>query len=192
VKNKVETILSSSDKVLEEIIHKIDEPKIDSSNNVFNDLLSCVIEQQIHYRSTKRVFQKMLTLSNLEQLTPLNFEQFEEKALGTIKLSMRKNETILRVCEFWSQNNIEWHSLSSIKGIGKWTIDMILLYTLNRPNVFPYDDFHLKQIMVSLYKLDSKVKLKSQMIRVSENWGEQKSLAVKYLLAWKHSVKGQL
>jgi DNA-3-methyladenine glycosylase II len=75
--------------------------------------------------------------------------------------------------------------LSAIKGIGKWTMDMILLYTLERPNVFPYDDFHLKQIMVSLYGLDSKVKLKAQMIGVSEHWGHQKSLAVRYLLAWK-------
>jgi DNA-3-methyladenine glycosylase II len=79
--------------------------------------------------------------------------------------------------------------LSSIKGIGKWTIDMILLYTLNRPNVFPYEDFHLKQIMVSLYGLNEKVKLKAQMLAVAENWGEQKSLAVLYLLAYKQYNK---
>ena len=75
--------------------------------------------------------------------------------------------------------------LSSIKGIGKWTIDMILLYTLQRPNVFPYDDFHVKEIMVKRYGLNPNSRLKAQMLDISEAWGTHKSLAVKYLLAWK-------
>ncbi len=62
---------------------------------------------------------------------------------------------------------------------------MILLYTLNRPNVFPYDDFHLKNIMVKLYKLDEKSRLKAQMLDVASAWGEHKSLAVLYLLTYK-------
>jgi DNA-3-methyladenine glycosylase II len=76
--------------------------------------------------------------------------------------------------------------LSGIKGIGKWTIDMILLYTLERPNIFPSDDFHLKQIMTSLYHLHPKAKLRAQMLKVAEQWGNQKSLATLYLLAWKY------
>lgn len=66
---------------------------------------------------------------------------------------------------------------------------MVLLYTLQRTNVFPYDDFHLKQIMVAEYGLDAKTKLKTQMLEVAENWGAHKSLAVLYLLAWKSYLK---
>ena len=100
--------------------------------------------------------------------------------------------------EYWSNNTLDFNKLtdeeviaelSSIKGIGKWTIDMILLYTLERPNIFPYDDFHLKQIMISLYNLDPKAKLKAQMLEVAEKWGNQKSLAVLYLLNWKKHNK---
>ena len=65
---------------------------------------------------------------------------------------------------------------------------MILLYTLQRPNIFPYDDFHLKQIMVSLYGLDGNAKLKAQMLEISEMWDKQKSLAVLYLLAYKKYI----
>jgi DNA-3-methyladenine glycosylase II len=67
---------------------------------------------------------------------------------------------------------------------------MMLLYTLQRPNVFPYDDFHLKQIMVNLYSLNPNVKLKTQMNDIANDWGQQKSLAVLYLLAWKQFKKG--
>ena len=193
----------TKDLVLKNIINTIPEPQIISTHNVFHDLMSCILEQQIHYRSTKKIFQKMLNTASLEILTPENLPQFEEKAFSTIKLSIGKYETILRIVEFWNENNratnrINWQELndeevieklSSIKGIGKWTIDMILLYTLQRPNVFPYDDSHLKEIMVKLYCLDPNVKLKAQMIDISNTWGEHKSLAVKYLLAWKEFNK---
>jgi DNA-3-methyladenine glycosylase II len=190
--------LTENDAILKSIISTIPEPQFRSTNNVFHDLMSCILEQQIHYRSTKKVFQKMLNTASLEILTPENFSQFEEKAFSNIKLSTEKYETLLRIIEFWNGNKINFHelkdeeiisTLSSIKGIGKWTIDMILLYTLQRPNVFPCDDFHLKEIMIKLYSLDPNVKLKAQMIDVSNAWEEHKSLAVKYLLAWKEFNK---
>ena len=191
-------LLSKSDPILEKIILQVPQPQIVTTNDVFHDLMSCVLEQQIHYRSTKRVFQKMLNSANLERLSPANFQQFEERALGNIKLAASKYETIVGILALWEANKIDWQllqddevvsTLSTVKGIGKWTIDMILLYTLQRPNIFPYDDFHLKQIMVSLYKLDPKSKLKAQMIEIAENWGNQKSMAVLYLLAWKQYQK---
>lgn len=114
--------------------------------------------------------------------------------MSQIKLALGKYETMVLFIEYWCNNTRDFNllsneeivkELSSIKGIGKWTIDMILLYTLKRHDVFPFDDFHLKQIMVSLYNLDPKVKLKAQMLEVAKNWGNQKSLAVLYLLDWK-------
>ncbi len=195
---KTTEILRGCDPVLARIINTIPEPIIESTNDVFFDLMSCVLEQQIHYRSTKRIFQKMLERADLQTLTLDNFEKFEEKAFVNIKLSESKYETILRTLDFFKDNKINWQvlndaeviaHLSSIKGIGKWTIDMILLYTLQRPNVFPYDDFHVKEIMVKLYGLDPNSRLKAQMVDISSAWGEHKSLAVKYLLAWKEFNK---
>ncbi len=198
---EIELVLAKNDPVLKDIIHQIPKPKIVSSNHVFHDLMSCVIEQQIHYRSTKKIFQKMLDKANIEILEPGNFEQFETNALANAKLSIGKLGTITRVWTHFSESSQNWNLLSDdeiiaelslIKGIGKWTIDMILLYTLQRPNIFPSDDFHLKQIMVALYQLDEKVKLKAQMTSVSEKWGNNKSLAVLYLLDWKkfkHKLK---
>jgi DNA-3-methyladenine glycosylase II len=189
-----EILLGKLDPVLAKIIATIPKPVIASTNNMFHDLMSCIIEQQIHYRSTKKIFQKMLDAAKLKRLTPENFNQFEEKAFSNLKLSASKYETIASILAFWSTHKLDWNglsdaavieNLSAIKGIGKWTTDMILLYTLQRPNVFPYDDFHLKQIMISLYDLNPSVKLKAQMLTISKDWGTYISLAVQYLLAWK-------
>jgi DNA-3-methyladenine glycosylase II len=187
------------DAVLDKIILEIPKPEIISTQDVFHDLMSCVLEQQIHYRSTKKIFQKMMIAAGIERLTPANFQILEEKALkADAKLSMGKYETLLGILDFWETHQGDWFAmddneirsqLAQIKGIGNWTVDMILLYTLQRPDVFPYDDFHLKQIMTSLYGLDPKVKLKANMIEISEKWGDQKSLAVLYLLDWKNYQK---
>ena len=191
---ETEKTLAKNDPILEKIILQIPKPEIESTNDVFHDLMSCIIEQQIHYRSTKRIFAKALERASIDHLTINNFHLIEKHSLSQIKLAMGKYETMMTFIEYWSDNDKDFNTLSddeviaelsSIKGIGKWAIDMILLYTLNRPNIFPYDDFHLKQIMVSFYGLNEKVKLKAQMLAIADNWGEQKSLAVLYLLAYK-------
>jgi DNA-3-methyladenine glycosylase II len=196
--NQAISQLQNADDVLKNIIETIELPTIETTNDVFHDLMSCILEQQIHYRSTKKIFQKMLQTANIERLTLDNFPEFEKTAFANSKLAIGKFETVERIVDFFTVNKINWallnndeviEKLSSIKGIGKWTIDMILLYTLERPDVFPYDDFHLKEIMLKLYGLNLNVKLKAQMLDVAEVWGAHKSLAVKYLLAWKEFNK---
>jgi DNA-3-methyladenine glycosylase II len=195
---QAEKYLAHKDAQLDQIIALVPKPEIVSTNDVFHDLMSCILEQQIHYRSTKKIFQKMLQSADIERLTLENFEAFAKSSFANAKLAVGKLETIERTIDFFNANKINWtllndaevaEKLSSIKGIGKWTIDMILLYTLQRPDVFPYDDFHLKEIMVKLYGLNPNVKLKAQMLDIAEAWGEHKSLAVKYLLAWKEYNK---
>ncbi|MFK8104825.1 MAG: DNA-3-methyladenine glycosylase [Saprospiraceae bacterium] len=136
----------------------------------------------------------MLDRSNLTALTPDNFPTFEREAFEGIKLSAKKYETILNIVQHWDENDVKWvactdeeviQALSQIKGVGNWTIDMMLIYTLNRPNAFAYDDFHIKQIMTSLYDLNPKSKLKAQMKAISEPWSPFKATAFQYLIAWK-------
>lgn len=195
---KTHASILTSDPILRRIMEKIEVPRIVSTKDLFHDLMGCIIEQQIHYRSTKKIYQRLLDKASIEQLNLENFAQFEEKALPSLKLSMNKIETINAWVEFNRKNNIVWESLSDeeitstlskIKGIGKWTIDMILLYTLERSAIFPVDDFHLKQIMIELYQLDPSSKLKARMLDIAQNWGDEKSLAVRYLLEWKKSKK---
>jgi DNA-3-methyladenine glycosylase II len=190
--------LSANDAVLKNIIQTIPMPIVENTGDVFHDLMSCILEQQIHYRSSKRIFAKMLEKAALSHLTLDNFAILEEKALHSVKLSASKYETLAQTLDFFSNNKIGWHQLgdaevraqlSAIKGIGNWTMDMILLYTLERPNIFPFDDFHLKAIMVKMYGLNPNVQLKKQMLEVAAQWQPHQSLAVKYLLAWKEHYK---
>lgn len=195
----VQNHLSEKDEILKKIISNLTLSEIESTQNVFHDLMSCVLEQQIHYRSSKRIFQKMLSAANLEELTVRNFSVFEKLGFQNVKLSERKYETVLRIVDFFEQNsNIDWQNktdeevrktLAEIKGVGTWTIDMILIYTLGRPNIFPADDYHLKLVMTRLYEIDKTAKVKAQMKAIAEEWSPYQSSGVLYLLAWKEAQK---
>lgn len=54
-----------------------------------------------------------------------------------------------------------------MKRIGKWPVDMLLVYTIKRQNIMPFDDFHCKKTMLYSYALTEKSKLKVQMKEVS-------------------------
>lgn len=186
--------LSGKDEVLKQVIETIPTPDIVSTKNVFHDLMSCILEQQIHYRSTKKTFQKMLVAADLNLLTAVNFEQFEELGLKDKKLSTQKYETLGQVVDYFENNSIDWEQLGddevravlvNLKGISNWTADMILMYTLERDNILPLDDYHLKQLMGNLYKVEGKKAMRA----VGEHWAPYRSCAVKYLFGWKEFHK---
>ncbi|MGB0523714.1 MAG: DNA-3-methyladenine glycosylase family protein [Flammeovirgaceae bacterium] len=192
------THLSSHDPILKQINSQVVPLTNQSTKNVFHDLVSCIIEQQIHYRSTKKIFTKQLAASSLPELTPQNFHQMEF-ALSQLKLSQRKFETLALTVDFFQKNQLNWlemdeqtvrNTLARIKGIGKWTIDMILLFTLERPNIFPVDDYRLKKVMMKLYELQDGKTLRNSMIRLAKNWEPYRSFGVRFLLAWHEQNKG--
>ncbi len=194
--NDISKFLSQADDVLRRVINTVKINEIQSTNNVFNDLISCIIEQQIHYRSTKKIFDKMLQKTEIESLTIEKFEKFERVALKGVKLSMKKIQALNETLIFFNKNNDEWDTLSdedvkskllSIKGVGDTTVAMILIYTLKRNDVFPYSDYHLKQIMAETYSIDSK--RKSNMIKIARRWRPYSSYATRYLLEFKKQKK---
>jgi DNA-3-methyladenine glycosylase II len=189
--------LAAADPVLRAVIDATPLPVHVSTRAVFHDLMSCVVEQQIHYRSTKGTFADILARADLTMLTPGTFERFEEHGLPRFRLSAAKQRTVAAVADFFEadgNSDVDWFALSdadvraqlgTILGIGSWTVDMILLYTLERPDVFPAGDYHLKQIVSTHYGLDLTSRPTSKMNAVSGAWRPHRSLAVRYLLAWK-------
>ena len=75
--------------------------------------------------------------------------------------------------------------LTKIKGVGRWTVEMILIFTLGRPDVFAIDDLALRQAVIKLYKLKNTKTLKKRMLKISERWSPNRSLASRYLWAWR-------
>jgi DNA-3-methyladenine glycosylase II len=80
--------------------------------------------------------------------------------------------------------------LSSIKGIGKWTVQMTLMFTLERPNVFPIDDLIIKNSVIYYYNLDKTDKNLIQNVhKIAEKWSPYRSFACYYFWAAKDNLK---
>jgi DNA-3-methyladenine glycosylase II len=77
--------------------------------------------------------------------------------------------------------------LTQIKGVGKWTVEMILMFSLQHEDVLPVDDLGIQQAMIKLYKLDATNKklLYEQMYNAAEKWRPYRTYASVHLWRWK-------
>ena len=89
-------LLFPNDPVVQSLSEQLDLPPLISTGDVFHDLKSCLVEQQIHYRSTKKIFAKALERAGLERVSLDNFDAFEADGLAPLALSAAKCETVLR------------------------------------------------------------------------------------------------
>ena len=80
--------------------------------------------------------------------------------------------------------------LVEIKGVGRWTVEMLLMFSLNRFDVFPLDDLGIQNSMIKLYKLDNsdKKKLKEDMLQLSAKWSPYRTYACVHLWRWKDNA----
>ncbi len=193
----LEFIYNSDEKLKEYILNNdLSKLKINSEFTVFEDLVSCILDMQLRFRGNAVRYKRLKKLLNNQPITPDNIFSIRDEGIAEINMSRQKYQALENLTLFWEENEldkIKWQELedeqirqllSQIKGIGNWTIDMILLFTLQRQDVFPIDDFHLKKAMANLYELnlENKKNLKKEMVLISQNWKPYRSTAVLYLL----------
>ena len=78
--------------------------------------------------------------------------------------------------------------LIPIKGVGRWTVEMLLIFTLGREDVFAPDDLGIQNFMVENFKLDTsnKKKLREDMLRISARWSPYRSFACLHIWNWEN------
>ena len=190
--------LSFQDKVLADVIAITPFPEYANTFNVYEDLLSCVMDMRIHYTPTNAAFRykRLKKLIDGIPITPQVMSDLPQSIIAQLKLSYQKSDGIQALNEHWNDHDLEnadWSSMDSaaihetlgaIKGIGTWTVQMIELFSLERPDILPIDDYQLRKSMSSIYGFEDDSKAKSRMKSISEAWKPYRSLAVRYL--WRH------
>jgi DNA-3-methyladenine glycosylase II len=84
--------------------------------------------------------------------------------------------------------------LTQIKGVGQWTVEMLLMFSLGREDVFAVDDLGIQQGMQRLYLLEGldKKQLKIKMLEIANNWKPFRSFACLHIWKWKDAEKKKL
>lgn len=187
------------DKKLKKIIDKQETKSLAKRNHIHLELCGSIMSQQLSTKVAAVIYQRFLNLFESKNLSPQDILSIPFDELRAIGLSNSKTHYVRNVCEFFIEQKLKdksLHNLSNediieklitIKGVGRWTIEMLLMFTMAREDVFAVDDLGIQQAMTKLYNIDTSDKkhLRKEMIRISEKWSPYRTYACLYLWAWK-------
>lgn len=152
-------------------------------------LISSILGQQLSVQVAAIMRERFLDLyggksPKAQQILDTPFDQIRQ-----IGISRSKTQYILNVAEYFSKNKISYGKVSKmsdeeiiellvpIKGVGRWTVEMILIFSLGREDVFAVDDLGVQKSMIDLFKLQDlpKKDLKKKMLELSKRWSPYRS-----------------
>ncbi len=193
-----EEYLSERDPILRAII--VSTPhfkKVDWQQDVYLALLESVVSQQISVKAADTIF------GRFKGLFPDQYPSAElllaktEEELRSAGLSFQKIGYLKNVATFDLEKGITYQQLTSmtddeivayltpIKGVGRWTVEMLLIFVMGRPDVFPIDDLVVRQRMVRAYSVTETGKdLYKKLNEIAENWRPYRSVASRYMWRW--------
>jgi len=156
--------LAQSDARLAQLIQEVSFPDYANTYDVFEDVVSCILDMRIHYAGSRAAFRYKRLKEHLSPGTPIDPELFLVRGphiRQVLKLSYQKYDSLLAWSRHWLESDLgslNWLLMSAedvselllpVKGIGEWSVQMILLFTLEHPDIFPIGDYQLRKAMVS-------------------------------------------
>ena len=191
----------SKDKKLKKIISKQEPYKLERRKNVYLHLCASILSQQLSTKVAKVIHKRFLDLFKTKNPKLQQILDIPVETLRSIGLSNAKAAYVHNVCRFFLEHKItdaQLNKLSNdeiidlltqIKGVGRWTVEMILMFTLGREDVFAIDDLGIQQSVIKLYELDTSDKkaVRQKILDISSNWTPYRTYACRYLWGWKDS-----
>jgi|TARA_Y100000294_G_scaffold147781_1_gene143850 DNA-3-methyladenine glycosylase II len=187
--------LSQSDKRFKSVIDQFGKPNFEPETNYLKSLVRSIIYQQLSGKSASAIYNRFIELFNEGDFP--NENDILSQTIETyrsIGLSIQKSTYIKEIAKASLEEKIQLNSypqlsddeirneLIQVKGIGPWTIDMFLMFTLNRMDVLPTNDLGIQKGFMIIFKLDD-LPNPEFMIENSENWKPYRTIACWYL--WK-------
>jgi len=190
----------AKDKKFAKIIAGSDSYSLSKRRDVYLYLCFSIMSQQLSTKVADVIRKRFLKLYPSKP-SPQQILDTPTETLRSIGLSGAKVSYVQNVARFSIESGMDQKKLAkmnneevieyltTIKGVGRWTVEMLLMFTLVREDVFAVDDLGIQQAMIALYKLDKsdKKKLRADMLRISAKWSPYRSYACLHL--WRHKDK---
>jgi DNA-3-methyladenine glycosylase II len=199
-KNKIYDLLNN-DLVLKRLINKYGIlPETPLVESIYQDLVSSIVSQQLSIKAAATIYERFSNEMDGE-VTPSRTIDIEHERLRSIGLSNQKATYVKEVARYWQANpNMEediWQmedeeiikQLTSIKGVGVWTVQMLLIFALARPNVLPLGDLIVRKGIIHHYGLNESDKdILLQCSEVVKHWSPYSSYGSRYMWASKEEI----
>lgn len=175
------------DPIMRQLLEKVSIEIPMNEGDVYSNLIRSIVYQQISTKAANSIYERFLAFFDGYHPEPVDLVQRTVSDLRPLGLSKQKASYVINIADFFRSNRRElesWESLSddevintltSIKGVGVWTAQMVLMFTLGRPDVFPLGDHGIKTGIQKLY--GGEVRTKNDFIALSENWRPYRTYA---------------
>ena len=191
------THLKKDKKLLKILIEPL--PPLTLRRNIPLRLMASIMGQQLSTKVAQVIFKRFLEIYHGKEPAAKQVLDTPSEILRAIGLSNAKVSYVKNVAQFCMEHKITDKKLqklgdaeviellTQIKGVGRWTVEMLLMFTLGREDIFAVDDLGIQQGMIKVYNLDNtdKKKLKEDMLRLSEKWKPFRTYACLHLWRYK-------
>lgn len=186
--------LEKKDPILGKVIRKVEAPKWNFNSNYFLALIELIVSQQLSIKAADTIFGRLKALAPSSELTAQDILKLDSESMRNAGLSWSKVSYVKNVAEYSMKNNSVYKKfismtddeivaeLTKIKGVGTWTVEMFLIFTMGRPDVFSLGDLGLRKAIERLYGFKNE-QITEQINQISNKWKPYRSIAARYL--WK-------
>ncbi|HMU44890.1 MAG TPA: DNA-3-methyladenine glycosylase 2 family protein [Chitinophagaceae bacterium] len=189
----------SKDKTMKQLIKEHGTFSLEKKKNLCLYLCYSIMSQQLSTKVASVIKQRFLDLYGGKEPTPQQIVDTPFEKLRAIGMSNAKVNYVQNVARFEMEMGIGHKKLSKmsneevieyltqIKGVGKWTTEMLLMFALGREDLFALDDLGLQNAVIGLYGLKNRKKktLQAAIIKIAEQWSPYRTYACLYLWRWK-------
>ena len=187
--------LAKRDRVMKKLIPQFGDARLQSNGDAFTTLARSIVGQQVSTRSAQGTWRKLAAVvarRSDEPLEPRALLSLPEESMRTTGLSRRKIEYLSDLARHFDHGTVhvaQWHGMDdeaiveeliAIRGIGRWTAEMFLIFHLLRPNVLPLDDPELIRGISENYFSGEPVS-RAEARELGEGWSPYRSVATWYL-----------
>ena len=185
--------LLKRDKKMRVLINKFGRPDFNIRQDYFQSLLRSIVFQQLSGKAAQTIYERFVNLipknSNLCPNEVLKLNKDEMRKAG---LSFQKINYVRNLADYFENNSFQKKDvermtdqeiskeLIQIKGIGQWTVDMFLMFTLNRADIFPFTDLGIQKGIMKILKKKN-LPSKKEMENCSKKWRPYRTIACWYL-----------
>lgn len=187
--------LSKRDRIMKRLIAKYPKACLESRGNPFVTLVRSIVGQQISVKAAQSIWDRLVVHCGdvgSDLLEPKHVLQYEVEELKSVGLSTRKAEYISDLARHFHDGQIDpilWHEmddeevikqLTNVRGIGRWTAEMFLIFHMFRSDIFPLDDVGLIKGISQIYFSGEPVS-RSEARDLGEAWAPYRSVATWYI-----------
>lgn len=187
--------LRAADPALEQAIDRVGAFRLPRRPATLHQFCQGIIGQQLSMVAAARIGERFSALCGGEEATPEGLLSLAPEDLRAAGLSRAKVQTVASVAKYWQKKELDPPTmrslpdeeliamLTSVKGVGPWTVKMFLIFCLARPNVLPQEDLGLRAGLRALHGLPQMPTVRETLER-TRHWAPWSTVGTWYTWEW--------